>query len=141
MNYRKICGLMFALLISISVFAIDFSEIKAQFTDSTGLDTTEYVAELVRMENTVNRNYQHYLEVMPVDSLRGVKGLAECNQNWKEIAIEMLVLSGADSVEIAEMTDENNISALWAIPAAVILGGVEAIRRWRAKRKAAKVEK
>uniref|UniRef100_A0A6H1ZHR7 Uncharacterized protein n=1 Tax=viral metagenome TaxID=1070528 RepID=A0A6H1ZHR7_9ZZZZ len=141
MNYRKICGLMFALLISISVFAIDFSEIKAQFTDSTGLDTTEYVAELVRMENTVNRNYQHYLDVMPVDSLRGVRGIAECEQNRKEIAVEMLVLSGADSVEIAEMTDENNISALWAIPAAVILGGVEAIRRWRAKRKAAKVEK
>ena len=140
MNYRKICGLMFALLISISVFAIDFSEIKAQFTDSTGLDTTEYVAELVRMENTVNRNYQHYLDVMPVDSLRGVRGIAECEQNRKEIAVEMLVLSGADSVEIAEMTDENNISALWAIPAAVILGGVEAIRRWRAKRKA-KVEK
>ena len=138
--YRKICGVMFALLISVSCFAIDFSGIKAQFTDSTGLDTTEYAAELVRMGNTVNRNYQHYLDVMPVDSLRGVRGLAECEQNRKEIAVEMLVLSGADSVEIAEMTDENNISALWAIPAAVILGGVEAIRRWRAKRKA-KVEK
>ena len=137
--YRKICGLMFALLISVSAFGIDFSEIKAQFTDSTGLDTSEYVAELVRMENTINRNYQHYLDVMPVDSLRGVRGIAECEQNRKEIAVEMLVLSGADSVEIAEMTDENNISALWVIPAAVILGGVEAIRRWRAKRKAAKI--
>ena len=136
--YRKICGLMFALLISVSAFAIDFSEIKAQFTDSTGLDTTEYVAELVRMENTVNRNYQHYLDVMPVDSLRGVQGMAECEQNRKEIAVEMLVLSGADSVEIAEMTDENNISALWAIPAAIVLSGIEGIRRWRKKRKASK---
>ena len=140
--YKRICGVMFFLWISISVLGIDFGQIRNQYmNDSTGLDTSEYAAELVRMKNTVDRNYQHYLDVMPVDSLRGVKGLAECEQNRKEIAVEMLVLSGADSVEIVEMTDENNISALWAIPAAVILGGIEAIRRWRAKRKAAKVEK
>jgi len=132
--------LLIILLFSISAFAIDFSGIRGQFTDSTGLDTVEYISELGKMNATVNRNYQHYLDVIPVDSLRGVRGIAECEQNRKEIAVEMLVLSGADSVEIAEI-DENNISALWAIPAAIVLSGIEGIRRWRKKRKAVKVEK
>ena len=140
--YRKICGLMFALLISVSVFGIDFSQIRAMCTDSTGLDTAVYVGKLQGMIRSEERNYQHYHNnVYPEDSVMGVFGMEDCLNQKKEIIAELLSLSGADSVEIAEMTDKNNISALWAIPAAVILGGVEAIRRWRAKRKAAKVEK
>jgi len=140
--YRKICGLIFVLLVSVSAFAINFDQIRAQFSnDSTGLDSAAYISVLQRMVNSEDRNYRHYqINVMPVDSLKGVQGMQECERQKKEIVVEMLTLSGADSTEIAEMTDENNISALWAIPAAVVLGGVEAIRRWRAKRKA-KVEK
>uniref|UniRef100_A0A6H1ZUV4 Uncharacterized protein n=1 Tax=viral metagenome TaxID=1070528 RepID=A0A6H1ZUV4_9ZZZZ len=139
--YKKIGYCVFVLLFSTSLFAINFDQIRAQCSnDSTGLDTAAYVSMLQRMANSEDRNYRHYKDnVYPVDPFSGTLGMQECTDNLKAISAEMLALSGADSTEIAEMTDENNISALWAIPAAVVLGGLEAIRRWRAKRKAAKV--
>ncbi|MFH1321020.1 MAG: hypothetical protein ABII90_10255 [Bacteroidota bacterium] len=140
MNYRKTGYVIFALLISVSVFGIDFSQIRAMCSnDSTGLDTAVYVGKLQGMIRSEERNYQHYRNnVYPEDSVMGVFGMEDCLNQKKEIIVELLSLSGADSTEIVDISKENNISALWAIPAAVILGGVEAIRRWRAKRKAVK---
>ena len=134
MQYRKICGLIFALLISISLFAIDFDTIRARYeTDSTGLDSSAYVSILQRMYANENENKQHYIELN--DSL----GIAECQRQMQAIVVELLSLSGADSVEISDIKS-NEFNGLWYLVSLPVLAGLEGIRRWRAKRKALKNE-
>jgi len=130
--FRKICGLMFALLISVSVFAIDFDVIRGRYeNDSTGLDSSSYVAVLQRMYTNENENRQHYVELE--DSV----GVAECQMQMRAIVVELLSLSGADEAELDDI-EADKINGLWYLVSLPVLYGVNKIRLWRLARKANK---
>ena len=130
--FRKICGLMFALLISVSVFAIDFDVIRGRYeSDSLGLDSAAYVAVLQRMYHNEGQNKQHYIDLK--DSL----GVAECQMQMQSIVVEMLSLSGADGAELDDI-EADKINGLWYLVSLPVLYGVNKIRLWRLARKANK---
>ena len=131
--FRKIYGLMFALLISVSVFAIDFDVIRGRYeSDSLGLDSAAYDAVLVRMLINEGENEDHYKALG--DSL----GMQECKRQMKSIIKERLSLSGADSTEIADIESEEGGNGLIVGISVFALATLEGLRRWRAKRKALK---
>jgi len=133
--FRKICGLMFALLISVSVFAIDFDVIRGRYeSDSLGLDSAAYVAVLQRMYTNENENRQHYVELN--DSV----GVAECQMQMRAIVVELLSLSGADEAELDDI-EADKINGLWYLVSLPVVAGLEGLRRWRVKRKAKKEAK
>ena len=130
MKYRKICGMIFALLISAS--AIEFDVIRTRYeNDSTGLDSSSYVAVLQRMYTNENENRQHYVELE--DSV----GVAECQMQMQSIVVELLSLSGADEAELDDI-EADKINGLWYLVSLPVVAGLEGLRRWRAKRKALK---
>jgi len=139
MKYRRICGLIFALLISVSVFGIDFGQIRNQYmNDSTGLDTAEYVAVLGRMLRSEMDSYDVHRVLYAQDSSASeLFKMAECNANAKLIVIEKANLYGAeiDSTDVADM-DESDISALWLLLVAPPVAAYGWYKRWKAKRKA-----
>ena len=128
--YKRICGMIFALLISAS--AIEFDVIRGRYeSDSLGLDSAAYVAVLQRMYTNENENRQHYVE------LKDSVGVAECQMQMQSIVVELLSLSGADEAELDDI-EADKINGLWYLVSLPVVAGLEGLRRWRAKRKALK---
>ena len=138
--YRRICGLMFVLLIAVQCFAIDFDRIRGRFiNDSTGLDTSAYVAVLGRMLRSEMDSYEVHRVIYAQDSSASeLAKMIECKSNAREIINENLLLSGADSAEIVDISEDNDFNLIWGVLFVPVAAGLEGIRRWRAKRKAAK---
>ena len=134
----KIFGLMF--LFSVSLFGIDFEQIRNEpkHQDSTGLDTTAYSATLEKMYINEEQNKQRYLDLAEIDSIKSVRGVAECQLQMDAIAVEMLRLSGADSIEIADISEDSDFNLAWGLIFVPVAAGIAAVRQWRKKRKEAK---
>lgn len=119
MKYKRICGLIFALLFSVSLFGIDFEHIRSEprHQDSLGLDTSAYVATLERMYVNEQQNKQHYLDFAKVDSVRSARGVAECQRQMDAIERESMYFAGiqdtafVDSVA-TEASDDSNAGVL-----------------------------
>ena len=134
--YRKICGLMFALLISVSVFGGNFDIIKSGFVnDSTGLDTSAYIETLQRMYGNEKDQLAVYLAMNPA-SKKAIKGTAECQKAIDEIEKEILTLAGLDSAEIDEMEKSGDFPTTESVIGGTALLAIYALLR---KKKSGKV--
>ena len=126
---------------------------KIEYTQGGILLRFDFVqTERIEMEGNKSLmwEYQEFwiplnMTITDIQKLIGEKGYKLTGGDIKTLtagrAIEMLILSGADSTEIVDISEENEFNLVWGLILVPVAGGVEAIRRWRAKRKAAKVEK